>query len=339
MNVKTALIFCWIGLLPTGPLSGESIRFAVLGDSRIAEQGRPENDEFFAQLVEKVLEVDPPVKFVVFTGDLVYGTADDQSTAEKFRLWRKIAAPWYQSEMIGSKVYVVPGNHDLVNKLTYARLWQEGFPNMPDNGPEYDRKLTYSFDFGPCHLAVVNTSIPIDELNHQVDLDWLARDLAASDKPIKFVFGHEPAYAFIGTTSKSLDIKPEQRDRFWQVLVDNGVQAYFCGHEHLYNHWIKDGVHQIITGGAGAPALLYHFIVVDADEKDATMTVYRISGELHDRFKLSDTESVPNEDRSDPERSLVDIVLPCSSAFGCIAAVGALGFFALSRFGNRKRDE
>ena len=94
-------------------------------------------------------------------------------------------------------------------------------------------------------------------------------------------------------------IYPEARDAFWQVLSDYGVSAYFCGHEHVYDHWFGGGVHQIITGGAAGFTTFRHFLVIDADEEDVAINVYEYDGEVRDTYVLSDLTWVDKTDRSE----------------------------------------
>jgi predicted phosphodiesterase len=335
MNIRRLFVIGCLLLICGSAVRAETLRFAVLGDSR-GEQ-KPINEFILTELVQNVLQVDPPPQFVVFIGDLVLGTSNDDELRQQFARWRQIIEPWYQSQMYGIKVYIVPGNHDLQNKSTYVTLWQECFPELLDNGPDDEKKLTYSFDVGPCHLVVVNTSSPITP--HTVNVDWLEQDLAASTAPVKLVFGHEPAYPAIGHISSSLDHNPEDRDRFWQTLVKHGVPAYFCGHEHLYDRWVQDNVNQIITGGAGAPGIFYHFLILDVNDQDVTVTVHKASGEVYTQYKLSDTEGVAGENRSDPERSMFNMLLPCGGVFACLFLVGMWACGGLSRFRGSQTDE
>jgi DNA repair exonuclease SbcCD nuclease subunit len=281
-------------LLISGVANAEGIRFAVLGDCRGGKPGQAVNNAIFSKIVQDIVAATPPVQFVIVTGDLVKGSKTDSVTAGYFQEWRQLAQPWYDANYMGSKVYVVPGNHDEVNSSSYLKVWQNAFLELPDNGPNDDKKMTYSFDAGPCHFAIVNTSIPNLLRAHTVDLDWLSNDLANSDKPIKLVIGHEPAYPYQSHIGSSLDAKPAKRDQFWKLLVENNVQAYFCGHIHSYDHAIKDNVHQIITGGGGAPGSPYHYLIVDADDEvGVTVSVYYEEGNtLHEQYKLSDTQEV-----------------------------------------------
>ncbi len=295
LKLHIVIIILLIACIPSIALS-ESIRFAVLGDTRSGNVAV--NEEIFSKIVSQILNFDPPVEFVIVVGDLVSGHSEAGTMDEQFAEWKKIAEPWYESEtMIGKKVYLVPGNHD--QGIFSQQAWVNAFDYLPDNGPKGEKYFTYSFEFGPVHFSVVNTSSPF--YAHRLNYDWLKDDLEATDKPIKLVFGHEPAYPTGPHLGSSLDKYPSERDKFWQLLVDENVKAYFCGHEHLYDHWIKDNVHQIITGGAGAPGpLAFHYLIVDADENDVTVSVYKVlSGTLKEQYKLSQTEDVPNEDRTE----------------------------------------
>ena len=72
------------------------------------------------------------------------------------------------------------------------------------------------------------------------------------------------------------------------------LTAGFFGHDHNYQHYLKNGVHYFITGGGGAP--LYdvdtppagitlkvesteHFVVVKVDGKTARVEALRLDGQ------------------------------------------------------------
>jgi hypothetical protein len=288
----------------------ETVRFAVITDT----QGDPINEAVLSQAVQQIMAGNLGVQFVIVTGDLVRGSNWGPSVADQFHRWREIAGPWYGSGFQGLKVYPVPGNHDQLDFLSYQNVWRGAFPELPDNGPAGDKKMTYSFEFGPCHFAMVNTSAPTPEGNHAVNLDWLAADLAGTNKPIKLVFGHEPAYPWGGRhVGSSLDARPGLRDQFWKLLSDNKVPAYFYGHLHSYDHWIKDGVHQICVGTTGADGPTHNFLVVEANETEVTVKVYYIeTQQLYAESKLSDTAGVAQEDRVTPVVSATMDTTPTS---------------------------
>jgi hypothetical protein len=298
LNIAIFLL-CLIGIA-TSVGRGESIRFVVVGDT----QGHllHTNSIVLSEVVDQAMGVDPEIQFALFTGDLIRGDDGDDIPAD-FQAWREIVGAFYQADFYGAKVYVTPGNHDL-NGESWLSDWQSAFYDMPDNGPDNAKKATYSFDVGPCHLVVVNTESPSNP--HQVDLDWLEADLAATTRPIILVFGHDPAYPIAKHIGDSLDAEPEQRDAFWALLAEYDVRAYFCGHEHLYDRWIKDGVQQIIVGNGGGGGEAPIFLILDADEEenDVTISIHKvISDTISNSYKLSDTNGVADEDRSSTTRS------------------------------------
>jgi len=317
MHHRIMTIILLIAVILTGPLQAddleEPVRFVVISDTQGITPTLPINQAAIKILIQRILLLDPPAQFVIVTGDLVVGSEDDDLTREQFDLWYEAFADLYESDMWNLKVYPLPGNHDM-RADNAIQVWQEMFDYLPDNGPEDEKKGTYSFDAGPCHLVAVNTDAP--DRRHKIDLDWLADDLAASDKPIKIVFGHEPAYPVDGHTGSSLDKFPELRDEFWQILIENGVQAYFCGHEHIHSHWIYDGVHHIINGGGGGPMIpliknsFFHYIVVDATSNDVYIEVVDLHDFTQEQFKLSDQEVTDIDMAGRPGDWLMSL-LPC----------------------------
>lgn len=315
--LKTILLSTVILVAPAqADKARSSLRFVILGDTQGISEEMPLNDLAIGKCIARILELDPPAQFLIMLGDLVWGTRNDDLMREQFATWIDLFSPVYQSDMWGLKVYPVPGNHDM-HRPNGMEIWQEAFSYLPDNGPDYDKKGTYSFDVGPCHLVAVNLNNP--DRRPQAVLDWLAQDLAESDKPIKLVFAHQPAYPIRNHIGSSLDKYPETRDQFWQILIDYDVQAYFCGHEHLYNHSIHDGVHQIISGAGGAPMIplmsgsFVHYVVLDVtDTDDLNVQVIDLDGRVREQFKLSDTEVQEGDLRADVSDMLLS-VLPCSA--------------------------
>jgi len=92
--------------------AGETIRFAVIGDTQGSGKGAGVNETAFPIIVSKVVGVDPPVQFVMSVGDLVRGSDLSWEMAAQFRRWRELAQPWYHANYFGLKVYPTPGIHD-----------------------------------------------------------------------------------------------------------------------------------------------------------------------------------------------------------------------------------
>jgi hypothetical protein len=83
----------------------------------------------------------------------------------------------------------------------------------------------------------------------------------------------------------SLDKYPARRDRFWELLRDEGVLAYFCGHTHNYSAVKIDGVWQLDAGhcrGVGDPGAPSTFLIVDVAGDSLDDVMFRVYRDAHD---------------------------------------------------------
>jgi hypothetical protein len=180
--------------------------------------------------------------------------------------------------------YPAVGNHDLPDtgndgakhngkRLKALRTYnQKHLKNIINWGPDalselagYDEKgardTNYSFDYENTHFVIIDqyygNTYPRRGQGKIFDslYDWLKKDLQQTDKKHILVFGHEPAFPahdidFVkhqkrGTLEGG---NPAQRDKFWKLLKDNGVKAYFCGHVHIHKIDDHEGVKQVLVG-------------------------------------------------------------------------------------------
>lgn len=122
----------------------------------------------------------------------------------------------------------------------------------------------YSFDWGNAHFAVINSDV-------------------ANVSKIESV-----------------------RAAFWEEQThrleeDLKAPAGFFGHDHNCQHYLKNGIHYIVSGGGGAPlydvdkppaditvkvASIENFVSVSVDGKSAHVQVITIDGKLLDDFDL-----------------------------------------------------
>jgi hypothetical protein len=83
-------------------------------------------------------------------------------------------------------------------------------------------------------------------------LYWLRQqlDAAAADSALNhvFVFMHHPLFPQGPNKGNDLLNAGELHQIF---LQNNKIRAVFAGHDHLFNHYLKDGLHYITTGGGG----------------------------------------------------------------------------------------
>lgn len=104
-------------------------------------------------------------------------------------------------------------------------------------------QLSYSFDIGTSHFAVINNDVSGGNDN-TAPVNWLQQDFAAAQQRGQtnfFVFGHKPAYTYnyAGNNGKAAGLDANayttsNRDAFWAVIQAYGA-TYFCGHEHTFN--------------------------------------------------------------------------------------------------------
>ena len=156
----------------------------------------------------------------------------------------------------GWNVGHAPSSTDIFNGVT-----------NPDGITTPQQQLSYSFDIGTYHFAVINTD-PTGNDGHAPSY-WLDNDLTqavANGATNLFVFGHKPAYyySYAGaapSSSSSLYLtNAAAGDYFWSVISKHNA-TYFSGHEHIYN--VSQPVnnsqpnggtaYQVIVGAGGSP--------------------------------------------------------------------------------------
>src|SRR5574340_35262 len=214
------------GVFKVPPVCDAKFQFAVFGDTRTRH-------DLHRRVAQAIAAANPD--FVLHTGDLVTDGYDVAQWPIFFDIER---------EMLRKTVFFpVLGNHERNN----AR-----FHEFFDVVTPY-----YSFNWGSAHFALLDSDVanvsPSSAVRKQFwaqQLSWLEDDLARNQKaPLRFVVMHHPpftAYQKEGHMSKeSLSLVP--------LFEKYKVSAVMAGHDHNYQHHIKNGVHYIITGGGGAP--------------------------------------------------------------------------------------
>lgn len=227
--------------IPLGSRDITSFTFAVCGDVR-------QGVEVYAELLRHV-EADG-VAFLVNTGDLVE-RGRERNFQEFAALMQTFTLPFFPAA----------GNHDTADGFLDEFLQYSGAP------AEH-----YSFDYGPGHFVVVDSHLG---LLSGSELSWLEADLAASDQPLKMVFLHHPPFDPRGSDS----IFHGGNDQFMALMEGHGVSYVFAGHIHAYAEETRNGVHYIISGGAGAPIdpdSFYHYVRVDVDGTEVNTEVVKI---------------------------------------------------------------
>jgi 3',5'-cyclic AMP phosphodiesterase CpdA len=214
--------------------------FAVCGDSR------DDKDGIFPQILSAVDASD--MEFLLHTGDLVRDGADAEWEA-----FQGVTASFRKP------LRVAVGNHD-VRKGTrdgFARRF--GLPGT-----------NHSFRHKDAHFAIVDNAggaLTDDTLS------WLDRDLAAhpigKDGVSVIVVGMHAPPRTVGMSPHGVNRDyEEQSAKLLGILKRHRVDLLLCGHEHMHYEEDWGGIRVIVTGGAGAPLMLfqrYGYYRIDVD--------------------------------------------------------------------------
>jgi len=235
--------------------------FAVLGDQR-DKDGAVGINTAVVQAMANDIAQNRGVSLVLCGGDQIHGAHDTIATLPTmYQNWRTAMAP------ILAISYPVRGNHETYGETHtpyYPYYWDtciaKVLTQIPQNGPDEEKGLTYSFTNQNGFFVGVDQFMP--DYDDRLNQPWLDQQLAANILPHVFVYGHLPAVA-VTEDLNSMAYYPLNRDAFWESLGDGGCQVYLCGHSHLYNratititdvyHKTSPPITQLIAGGGGGP--------------------------------------------------------------------------------------
>jgi hypothetical protein len=221
------------------PPSGEArFQFVVYGDTRTRH-------DVHRKVIAAILR-DAQPDFVIHTGDLVEDANDPALWPIFFDIERELLR----------KVAFFPtlGNHER---------------DSPNYFEFLDAKPYYSFDWGNAHFATIDSDFATAgatqeqrEAFWQEQTRWLEDDLNRAQKAdFRFVFAHHPPMTAVsfrqGDNPQMTALEP--------LFEKYKLTAGFFGHDHNYQHYLKDGIHYYVAGGGGAP--LY-----DVDKPPAGIT-------------------------------------------------------------------
>jgi hypothetical protein len=219
----------------------------------------------FDNILKQILKLKPA--FSLHAGDLFYG---NQYTA--------VVEPLYDSFKRGTdpmcgdiSMLISPGNHEMQpltdpegNSVDPNVLFSQQFA-QPNQFPGYDG-TTFSFDWGNSHFVSVDTchydiTLPNQGIAYisTPQLDWLEADLkSAQAKKVRHIFVYSHANAFREPKSTLYylgSVNQGQCDRFVAILLKYKIDAYLCGHEHLFDDQLgQNGLVQWLNGNSGSVA-------------------------------------------------------------------------------------
>ncbi len=263
----------------TAPAGPDPFFFIVFGDTRTRH-------EVHQRVVDRILDEHPT--FVLHTGDLVSNGHSASDWDRFFEIERHL--------LRNAVFYPMLGNHEN-EALEYSKYF--AFPG--GNGRRY------SFNWGSAHFAMLDTSAGgghTEDPDFLEQLQWLKKDLASSTKPLTFVSFHDPLITVMEGRRANAD---KLMEKIGPILREAGVTAVFGGHDHNYQHHLKDGLHQIVAGGGGAPlydgepipdvtvafAKTENYVRVRVNGNKAHVEAVDLDGKVLDSFDLVGRPNTP----------------------------------------------
>jgi hypothetical protein len=243
----------------TVPGKRTSVKFAVIGDSG---RGTPEQFAVSEQMARYREAF--PYAFVLMLGDNIY---EGPATPDDYR--RKFEEPYRALLDKGVRFYAVLGNHDDPRQIEYEPFNMKGERYYSFAPPEdLATRLATRVEF----FALDSTNLDRQQL------EWLDDRLAASGARWKIAYMHHPLY----TSGRYRNTARIHRWMLEPILVKHRVDAFFSGHEHIYQRSaLENGVQYFVSGAAGslragdgAPASYiarsydrdYHFMLIEIDD-------------------------------------------------------------------------
>jgi len=262
------------GSYKTPPSGAAQFQFVVFGDTR-------SRHDVHRNVINAILKYADP-DFVVHTGDLVADGQDASQWPVFFDIERELLRK--------AAFFPILGNHERNAKNYFDFM---------------DARPYYSFDWGSAHFTLINSDIANAGATQaerdafwQVETRWLEEDLRiAQGADFRFLVAHNPPITAV---------RSRQGENRHMVALEPMFEKYrlsagFFGHDHTYQHYLKNGVHYITTGGGGAPLhdvdmppagntkkveRTENFVIVRIDGKKARIEAMKPSGETIDVTEL-----------------------------------------------------
>ncbi len=171
--------------------------------------------EDWGGMLKSIVTENPDLRFALLGGDLV----NDGNSSDEWEQFFAAASPIFKQ----IPLLPAPGNHD-----DTPLFWN--FFALPENGPEGFKEEFYSFDYGNCHIAVLNSNkMGASKPYYNTLKNWLQEDFDNSNQRWKFLMFHYPPYPVV------YDGHSYNLEANWVPLFEQcGVDIVFVGHQHVY---------------------------------------------------------------------------------------------------------
>jgi hypothetical protein len=215
------------------------------GDTRFTDSSETDASNPIARqaLVAKIAAERPAAIFT--SGDLPWhGVGPD------YDVYREETAQWRELHL---RIYPALGNHELAacSEPECLDRWWSAFPELRG-------RRWYSVALGSKVLALALDS-DSSLLTGSEQRLWLERELAAQSPKLRLVLIvlHHPPVADLQSDAMA-DHNPRPNE---QALADylatiaaqsHAPMVVIAGHIHNYEHFLRDGIHYLVSGGGGA---------------------------------------------------------------------------------------
>ncbi|MBF0554530.1 MAG: metallophosphoesterase, partial [Nitrospirae bacterium] len=313
---------------------GSAFSFIVFGDSRDNVSGvSPVLTKLVQTMAAHVAGDKPAPSFAVFSGDAA--TAGGRGN---LKAWDNVTGG------LAAKIPVlfVKGNHDIYGGSSKGYSldgeFQEFQKERLETGVNINSRCvqrlsgesgysSFSFLWNGSLFVILDTyEMPMPAHQHNGwmssrQLKMLANELDNTTPRHKFVFTHTPAFdngvhgnagspQYLGSWSSGFM-------EMWKIIDKNGVDIVFSGHNHFYarrkidstvNPEWRNGVLQVISGGAGAPfndpescvgsscfkygnppeiSKINHFIIVTVAAEGVSYKLYDVNDKQIEEYVIS----------------------------------------------------
>lgn len=278
----------------------QPLRVGLYGDSHAGYPGStfsPPADPIHRAIVDHLLEFNPSLVFNL--GDHIHHTGSQQ-----WQVFDSITA----NLRACCRYYPVVGNHDTGDggMAAYHAVFADAVP--ADRTWYHVRHPLALF----CILDV--HSSPVSDLETQQK--WVEQTLKAhTDAAFRFVLFHVPPWTTAGRGPFAY------ARAFNSICQDCGVDMVFNGHIHAYERFLINGIHYVVSGGAGgfgcgrelrgahcldantdatylepmrrADAETNHYLTMELSESACTLTARDLSGGTIDTLSIAPRAGVP----------------------------------------------
>lgn len=243
----------------TWPEKSEKLRFFVIGDFGSGDSSQRSVAALMVKEFQR-LSGDNPVRFVITTGDNIYGTfgfalrfngSGDKDTHWDSRFFRP-----YAPILTHIPFYPSLGNHD--GNETEAR---EDLPAYLDNFffPAHIPSRYYRFSYGGLadffaldSTTNSETGPPSPAYTKEGEqFKWLQTNMSDSRVPWKIPYMHHPPF----NAGPRHPAVAQEMAHFLDVFKQTGVKVMFSGHEHNFQFSKRDSetgnIRYIVSGAGG----------------------------------------------------------------------------------------